>query len=138
MLPGKLRTSLIIAVVVYFIIVLYLLKKRAVSLKYTLLWIAAGVIMGILVIWPEIMVFIDNLIGIQSTMNGLFIMGFAAVIAILMSLTSIVSRQNEKIRRLTQEMAMMEKRVRELEEEKEDEAKQSSQDWRLHGDSRLS
>lgn len=117
MLPDKLRLSLIIAVVCYFIIVLYLLKKKAISLKYTLLWLAAGVVMAVLVIWPELLTALIGLIGIQSSMNGLFLMGLAAVIAILMSLTSIVSKQNEKIRSLTQTVAMMEKRVRELEEE---------------------
>ena len=48
-------------------------------------------------------------------MNGLFIMSFAFVIMIMMSLTSIVSRQANKIKLLVQELAMMEKRIRELE-----------------------
>ena len=39
------------------------------------------------------------------------------VIIILMSLTSIVSKQTEKIRKLTQQIAMYEWRIRKLEEE---------------------
>lgn len=71
--------------------------------------------MGILVIWPETLAKIIPPIGIESNMNGLFKLAVALIIAILMSITSIVSKQNDKIRLLTQTIAMMEKRIRELE-----------------------
>lgn len=121
MIPDKLRLSLIVALVLYFVLILLLLKKREISLKYTLLWLFAGVCMGILVIWPELITIIIGMIGIESSMNGLFILAIAFVIIILMSLTSIVTKQNEKIRSLTQTIGMMEKRIREQEahEEKE-------------------
>lgn len=118
MIPDKLRISLICGLIVYFVLILLLLKKREISLKYTLLWLAAGMFMGILVIWPEILHMIISKIGIESNMNGLFILAIAFVMVILMSITSIVSKQSDKIRSLTQIIAMMEKRIRELEEEK--------------------
>lgn len=105
-----------IAVACYFILILILLKRKAISLKYTLLWMVAGVVMGILVIWPQILSSIISIIGIQSNMNGLFIFAIAFVIVILMSITSIVSKQSEKIKSLTQTIAMLEKRIRELED----------------------
>lgn len=48
-------------------------------------------------------------------MNGLFIACIAFIIMILMSLTSIVSKQADKIKNLTQTIAKMEKRLREAE-----------------------
>lgn len=116
MLSEKLRFSLILAVICYFLLILLFLKRRDISLKYTLLWIFAGVAMGILVIWPETLVKITSFIGIETNMYGLFILAIAFLIAILMSITAIVSKQSEKIRSLTQTIAMLEKRVRELEE----------------------
>lgn len=115
MIPDKLRISLILVLIIYFVLILLLLKKREISLKYTLLWLFAGVCMGILVIWPESLTIIIGIIGIQGSMNGLFILAIAFVIAILMSITSIVSKQSEKIRSLTQTIAMLEKKVREQE-----------------------
>ena len=53
MIPSTLRVTLIAAVICYFIIILYFLKNRALNLKYTLLWLLAGVVMGILVIFPD-------------------------------------------------------------------------------------
>lgn len=116
MIPDKLRISLIFALVIYFALILLFLKRRDISLKYTLLWLFAGAFMGVLVIWPEFLTKITNAIGIESNMNGLFILAIAFVIVILMSITSIVSKQSDKIRSLTQTIAMMEKRIRELEE----------------------
>lgn len=77
MLPARLQFTLIIAIVVYFIMMCIFLKNKALSLKYTLLWIFAGIIMSLLVIVPDILVYLNHLVGIQdgvqSKMNGLFI-----------------------------------------------------------------
>lgn len=115
MIPSTLRFVLIVAVICYFIIILYFLKQRALNLKYTLLWLLAGAVMGILVIVPELLTAIIHVFGIQDNMNGLFIFCIGFIIMILLSLTSIASRQNRKIRTLTQELAILDKRVREVE-----------------------
>lgn len=115
MIPSTLRFVLIVAVICYFIIILYFLKQRALNLKYTLLWLLAGAVMGILVIVPELLTAIIHIFGIQDNMNGLFIFCIGFIIMILLSLTSIASRQNRKIRILTQELAILDKRLRELE-----------------------
>lgn len=115
MIPSTLRITLIAAVICYFVIILYFLKQRALNLKYTLLWLLAGAVMGILVIVPELLTAIIHIFGIQDNMNGLFIFCIGFIIMILLSLTSIASRQNCKIRTLTQELSILEKRVRELE-----------------------
>ena len=115
MIPSTLRGVLIIGVIVYFVIVLMFLKKKALALRYTLLWLAAGVVLGIMVIWPQTLVAFIHMLGISSNMNGLFILCIAFLIMILMSITSIVSKQAEKIKNLTQTVAKMEKRIRELE-----------------------
>ena len=119
MIPFTLRVTLSIAVICYFFLILYYLKKRMLELKYTLLWLAAGVVMGIMIFFPEILVRFVRILGIESNMNGLYVLCFAFIIAILMTLTSIVSRQALKIRTLIQEISMMEKRIRELESEDE-------------------
>lgn len=116
MIPATLRISLIIAVICYFIVILYFLKQRALNLKYTLLWLLAGVVMGVLVLVPELLVHIIRIFGIQDNMNGLFIFCIGFIIIILLSLTSIASRQNSKVRTLIQEVSILEKRIRELEE----------------------
>lgn len=119
MIPSTLRITLILAVICYFIIILYFLKNRALNLKYTLLWLLAGFVMGLLVIFPDLLVRIIRILGISDNMNGLFIICIGFMLMILMALTSIVSRQSGKIRSLVQEIGILEKRIRELEEKKD-------------------
>ena len=120
MIPGPLQITLSIAVVCYFIIILYYLKRRMLELKYTLIWLAAGIIMGIMIYFPELLVRFARMLGIESNMNGLYILCIAFILMILMTLTAIVSRQQMKIRTLIQEISMLEKRVREMESNAED------------------
>lgn len=106
---------LLFIVITYFIVICILLKNKVLSLKYVLLWLLAGLMMAILVVFPETLVWLNSLLGIQSVMNGLFIWALGFVICILLSLTSIVSRQNSKIRQLIQLTSRLEARIRELE-----------------------
>lgn len=115
MISSTLRIVLTIGVVVYFVMILMFLKHKALALKYTLLWMLAGIVLGVMVIWPETLIFFKRMLGIASNMNGLFVACIAFIIMILMSLTSIVSKQADKIKNLTQTIAKMEKRLREVE-----------------------
>lgn len=115
MLPNTLRITLCVAVICYFIIILHYLKNKMLELKYTLIWLFAGVIMGIMVFFPDLLLKFVHLLGVQSNMNGLFILAIAFCIMVLMTLTSIVSRTSIKLRAMIQEIAMLEKRIRELE-----------------------
>ncbi len=114
-IPPRLTLMLIVAIVIYYVIILSLLKHKKLNMKYTLLWLLTGLIMLILVLFPQIMVKFISLVGITSLMNGLFITMIAFLIMLVMSLTSIASRQAQRITKLIQTQALLEKRVRELE-----------------------
>ena len=124
MLPTQLRVTLILAIAAFFVIVLWLLKNKRLALKYTLLWLVTGVVMLILAIFPEILMDIAKLLGIQTVMNTLYVLALAFILMLIMMLTSIVSSQTDRIRRLAQSQALLEerdrqvmKRVKELEAE---------------------
>ena len=104
-----------IAIAVYFVLLFALLKRKSLTLKYSLLWIFAGVLMLIFAIWPKILMWLSKTLGITLPVNALFAMMFFCVIIILVSLTSIVSKQSEQIKTLTQQMAILEKRLRDAE-----------------------
>lgn len=110
-----LQYSVLIAVLIYFIVLFFLLKKRSLSLKYTLLWIFSGIVMLLLALFPQFLVWFAQLVGVYAPTNALFSIAFFCVIIILVSLTAIVSKLNEKNKKLIQSLALLEKRVRELE-----------------------
>ena len=115
MMTDKLRILLILAVLCYFGVILKLLKDKALSLKYTLLWLLSGAVLGLMVLFPRTLANIIHMFGIYSEMNGLVFLCIGFLIIICIALTSIVTRQNRKIRLLIQEVAIMEKRLREVE-----------------------
>lgn len=119
MLPIRLKVSLLAAVLVFFIIVLSMLKRRRLTLKYTLLWLLTGVVMLIFVVFPELLQSLASFIGAQTLMNTLYLLIIGFILVLLMMVTSIVSKQTERIAFLAQANAILEKRVRELEESKE-------------------
>lgn len=115
-MSSTLRTISIIAILVYFIVVFRLLKKGRLALKHTLLWLLMGMVMAILVFFPDLLVGICTLCGIADGMNGLFTFSIGFILCLLMSLTAIVSKQSDRIKNLVQDNALLEKRIRELEE----------------------
>ena len=117
MISRTLQIVMLLAVTVYFVLLFFLLKKRSLHLKYTLLWILSGGLMLLLALFPHILDWFAELIGIYEPTNALFSLIFFCVIIILMSLTAIVSKLNEKNKRLAQSTALLEQRVRELEKE---------------------
>ena len=114
MLPVNLRILLTIALVIYFGLILLFLKNKAIELKYTLLWLLAGIVMALLVAFPNTLPWFLKAIGITGNMNGLFIICIAFLMMLCMALTSIVSKQAGKIRSLTQSIAIVEKELHEV------------------------
>ena len=115
MITTTLRAAMLIAIVIYFVLLLHLLKKKSLNLKYTLLWIFSGFLMLLLAVFPQLLNWFSGLVGIYEPTNALFAIIIFCNIIILMSLTSIVSKMNEKNKRLIQSIALLEKRIRELE-----------------------
>lgn len=115
----KLTVFLIIGVVFYLGVITYLIKKQQLNMKYTLLWLFSGLVMLLVAVVPQISVFVANIMGVATPANAVFVIEGLFVLLIILSLTSIVSTQMLRIRRLTQTQAILEKRVRELEEKVE-------------------
>ena len=115
MISNKLQAFCLIAVAVYYAVLFYLLKKKSLSLKYTLLWLFSGFIMLVFVLFPELLTLFSVFLGIGIPTNALFAVISFCIIMLLISLTSIVSKQTERIKTLTQTLAILEKRVKELE-----------------------
>ncbi|MBO5072380.1 MAG: DUF2304 domain-containing protein [Eubacterium sp.] len=109
------RFVIVLFVIVYFVALIVLLKKKRLALKYSLLWIFCGVLFLIAAAFPGLLVFITSLVGIEVPTNGLFAIAILFLILILMSITVIVSETSARIKTLVQKISLMEKRIRELE-----------------------
>ena len=118
MLAIQLRVTILIAVILYFTIIVKMINNKTLNLKYTLLWILPGIIMLVVMLFPEIAGKVANLLGISLAINAVLFIGGFFVLVIILSLTAIVSKQTTRIRDLTQKLAILEKDLRDLKENK--------------------
>lgn len=116
MIPNKLKVTMLIVIALFFIGVLRLLKRHRLQLRYTLLWLFCTFLLFLLILFPQAMTWIGRLVGIQTTMNTLYIFLIGFLIILSLSLTSIVSIQMKEIKTLDQNIALNERRIRNLEE----------------------
>lgn len=119
MMTDLFRIILLTGVLLYLLLILILMRKGRMSLKYSLIWFFSGVVLLFCAIFPQVIRFFTRLIGVYSEVNAIFFVGVCFLLLIILSLTSIVSGQTERIRILVQTQAILEKRVRELEEKVE-------------------
>ncbi len=111
----RLIVFLWIAVIFYFLCIFFLLKRKKLSLKYSLMWLFSGTIIFLIILFPNIFNAIMYKIGIVNASNGLFAICIFLFLIILLMLTSIISNMNNKIKILIQIIGINEKRIRELE-----------------------
>ena len=111
-----LQLFLLLAITLYFFALVHFSRRKRVEPKYMLLWIISGVIMIALTLFPALLNRVSRFLGIYDPTNALFAIVLFCVIIILMALTTILSHHNADILRLVQENALLEQRVRELED----------------------
>lgn len=127
----RLIISFAIALLIYFVSIFFLLKSKKLELKYTLLWIFGGFAMLLVLVFSDYFMLLINFLGIIEPVNGIFAVMIFLLILILISMTSVLSQLNNKLRSLTQKCALYEKRLRDLEAEKDKE--KESEDEKLIG-----
>ena len=108
MMTIKVRVLLGAALVVALIIIVNMLKKRELELKYVLGWLMCDIVMQVFTVFPGLMVGFSNFLGIYSPMNMIFFLGFLFSLLIIFSLTVALSRVTARVRRLAQIIALEE------------------------------
>lgn len=111
------QIAILVVLLGYFIFLLYMLKRNKLSLRYTLIWLLTGFVMSVLALFPRLLTYFAVLLGFEVPANALFSFLFFFTFVILISLTTIVSKQNESIKHLVQYIAILDKRVRDMDTE---------------------
>lgn len=109
-----LQFFLIICLLFFLALILRFVAKKQLNLKYTLIWLFADISMLLVTIFPQSVDIIGTLVGIASPVNTIFLFSGMFMMLILMTLTFIVSHQNNRIYRMAQSIALLEKRIRDL------------------------
>lgn len=109
MMTVKLRVILVVALVVGLIIVINMIRRKSLELKYALCWLMAIAALMVVALVPGLMGVISQALGIYSVMNMIFFLGFCFLLVITFTLTVALSRLSNRTRKLAQQLALYEK-----------------------------
>lgn len=109
----KIQILLGMILVVGLALILNMVRKRALELKYVLTWIVCCLTLLFFILFPKAMDQLAGFLGIYSPVNMVFFLGFVLSIAIIFSLTVALSRLTARVRMLAQTIALQEEKERE-------------------------
>ena len=117
MITTRMQLFTIAAVLIFFFAIINLIKNRRLLLKYSLLWLFSGLVLLLLAIFPQLLNKMSRLIGVYSPVNALFAVLLCCGLVLMISFSVIMSGNKKAVVRLTQEISLLENRIRELEEQ---------------------
>ena len=115
-MTARLQLYMILGAVILLAVICCLLKRGLMSVKYSLLWLLLAVCLVIAAAVPYTVFVLRDLLDIQMPVNLIFLLMFCFVLVVLLSLSVAITQLAEKCKRLTQANAILEKRVRDLED----------------------
>ena len=115
-MTGRLQLYMIIGAVILLAVIFSLLKRGLMSVKYSLLRLLLAVCLVIAAAVPYTVFVLRDMLDIQMPVNLIFLLMFCFVLVVLLSLSVAITQLAEKCKRLTQANAIMEKRLRDLED----------------------
>ena len=112
----QLQLFMVLGALMLLCIIFTLLKRGLMSVKYSLLWLLLAVALVIAAAFPYVIYVLRDVLSIEMPVNLVFLLMFCFVLVVLLSLSIAITQLAEKCKRLTQANAILEKRVRDLEE----------------------
>jgi hypothetical protein len=101
------RVFAIITSIGTFLVVMELVRRRRLREEYAFLWVLTTVGMMVLATWYGLIERITQLIGAVAVTTTLFLFALLVLLLISVHFTTVISRLTVQVRRLTQELAIL-------------------------------
>ena len=110
----------IAASVVVLAIIFTLLLRRQLREKYAILWLTIGLATLVLALFPDLLFWLADVLGVEVPSNLLFALAVALLIGVTLHLSWELSLAEEEVRRLAEEVAILRTDVEALSERLDD------------------
>lgn len=114
MMTAKIQIIIGVILVIGLIAIINMIRKRRLELKYALSWLVAIVFVLVLDCFPTLLNKISGMLGIWAPVNMIFFLGFCFSLMIIFVLTVTLSRMSERVRKLSQAVALNEEKIETL------------------------
>lgn len=112
----RLQVVAILGAVGLLAFVLELVRRRALMERYALLWLFAALVILSLAIWDGALTTLARELGIVSAPNALFFVALGFILLLLLHFSAAMSRLTDQSKVLAQRQAILEQRLREVEQ----------------------
>jgi hypothetical protein len=112
-MPVQLFAAL--ASVVLLGVVIELIRSRKLRERYALLWLATAGVILFFAAWRSGLHNLSDLLGVAYPPNALFVLALLFVLVLLLHFSTVISKLSDRSTILTQRLALLEERLRELE-----------------------
>lgn len=109
MMNIKLQIIIACLLIIALAIVINMIRKKRLELRYALAWLLVGIGTLILDCSPPLISWMAEQLGIASPINMLFFLGFCFSLMIIFVLTVAISRISIRVKQLAQELALYKK-----------------------------
>ncbi len=117
-MTGRIQLIVAICDIVAILYIGNLVRIKRLELKYALIWFLVGILLFIFDMAPVLLDGLTALLGIALPINMLYFLGFGFVLMIIFSQTVVISNLTRKTKKLTQEVALLQKQVDDMHESK--------------------
>ena len=106
----------VVIAVILLLLVLELVRRRRLQERYAILWILTALVLLVLSIWRGALEAMAGMVGIAYAPALLFAITSFFVVIVLLHYSTVISRLSQQNTSLAQAVALLEQRVRRLEE----------------------
>lgn len=118
-MPRSLQIFLLSICIITLIIIYRMVRKKKILFKHAILWNLLDIILIICIFGVDYLRIVSDFIGMEKISNMIFLFGFLVLLAICIGLTSVVAEQKNKLIILTQEMGILNNKIRKIENAKD-------------------
>jgi hypothetical protein len=105
-----------VAVVGVLAVIIELIRRHRLQERYALLWILTGVVMLFFALWRSALDRFAELVGVAYPPSALFMVAGLFVFVVLLHFSTVLSRLSEQNKTLAQQIALLEQRLRDRDE----------------------
>lgn len=109
----------IVASLLTFVFVFWLLRRGSLQEKYAVLWLGVSGVALILAVFPGLLRGVTDLLGVETPSNLLFFVTIVLLLLVAIQLSYELSRHEARIRRLAEEVALLDQEIRALKSDDE-------------------
>jgi hypothetical protein len=93
--------------VMILVIVVWMLLARKLREKYAVMWLVIGLAVLILGLFPQLLLWLTNTLGVQVPANLLFSLAIVLLLGVTLHLSWELSQAEDEIRRVAEEVAIL-------------------------------